>query len=372
MKVGIMSMQRIINYGSLLQAYGLKKTIESMGDYSVEFVDYKAEAPIVKDCTETESHLVKRIKGIVKIALSPKYRKIRKYDINQNKLFSVYYNKFRSEWLKNILGITEEMNYTPQLDVLVIGSDEVFNCTQSVKEVGYSLQLFGKDNRAKRLISYAASFGSTTYKSLEDYKIKDEVCDYLSKFDCLSVRDKNSKEIVKKLTDKSAAENVDPVLVYDFEKEVTKRIDIKDYIVVYAYSGRINEKEAKAIQEFAHKNGKRTLSIGVAQSFTDEYVLADPFEMLAYIKNADYVVTDTFHGTVFSIKYQVPFATIIRESNKQKLTDLLCRFNLESRILRNIDEIESIMKKPLDKEKIKQYIRIYQEDAHSYLKNNLI
>lgn len=372
MKVGIMSMQKIINYGSLLQAYGLKKIIESMGDYSVEFVDYKAEAPIAEDNRKAEPVLINKTKRILKLVFSPKYRKRRKYDIKQNSLFGVYYNKFKSEWLKNILGITDDMNYTPELDVLVIGSDEVFNCTQSGNDVGYSLQLFGKDNRAKKLISYAASFGSTTYKNLVDYNIVDEIGNYLSKFDCLSVRDKNSKEIVEKLTGKSAAENVDPVLVYDFEKEVTKRIDMKDYIVVYAYSGRINEKEAKAIQEFAHKNGKRTLSIGVAQSFTDEYVLADPFEMLAYIKNADYVVTDTFHGTVFSIKYQVPFATIIRESNKQKLTDLLCRFNLESRILRNIDEIENIMKNPLDKEKIKQYIRIYQEDAHSYLKNNLI
>lgn len=48
--------------------------------------------------------------------------------------------------------------------------------------------------------------------------------------------------------------------------------------------------------------------------------------MLAYFINADYVITDTFYGTVFSIKYQIPFATIFRESNKEKLSDLLLSF----------------------------------------------
>ena len=61
-----------------------------------------------------------------------------------------------------LLGITDEMNYNPTLDCLVIGSDEVFNCIQKNSNVGYSTELFGKDNRADRLITYAASFGNTT------------------------------------------------------------------------------------------------------------------------------------------------------------------------------------------------------------------
>lgn len=99
-----------------------------------------------------------------------------------------------------------------------------------------------------------------------------------------------------------------------------------DYVIVYAYSGRITDEETAAIQEFAHKRGKKTLFIGVRQAFTDEYICVDPFTMLAYFINADYVITDTFHGTVFSIKYQIPFTTIIRESNKEKLSDLLLSF----------------------------------------------
>lgn len=68
-----------------------------------------------------------------------------------------------------MLGVTEEMNYNPELDCLVIGSDEVFNCIQKNSNVGYSPELFGKDNRAKKLITYAASFGNTTLEKLDRY-----------------------------------------------------------------------------------------------------------------------------------------------------------------------------------------------------------
>lgn len=74
-----------------------------------------------------------------------------------------------------LLGITDEMNYNPTLDCLVIGSDEVFNCIQKNSNVGYSPELFGKDNRAKKLLTYAASFGNTTLEKLKKYKKADEV-----------------------------------------------------------------------------------------------------------------------------------------------------------------------------------------------------
>ena len=69
-----------------------------------------------------------------------------------------------------LLGITDEMNYNPTVDCLVIGSDEVFNCIQKNSNVGYSPELFGKNNHAKKLITYAASFGNTTLEKLENIK----------------------------------------------------------------------------------------------------------------------------------------------------------------------------------------------------------
>lgn len=368
MKVGIMSMQRIINYGSFLQAYGLKKTIESLG-HEVQFVDYKTEAPLISE-NNSEVGSVSKVKKILKLVFSPKYRALRQNEIKQNAAFGEFYAKFKNEWLPK-LEISDEPNYTPKLDALVIGSDEVFNCTQSNSDVGYSKQLFGDGNNADKLITYAASFGSTTADKLEKYGIKDEIADYLKAFDCISTRDGNSHKIVSQLTGINPIDNVDPVIISDFSDEMTARIDLKDYVVVYAYSGRITNEEAKAIQKFAHRHNKKTISIGVMQAFTDLYVCADPFKLLSYIKNADYVVTDTFHGSVFSIKFQVPFATIVRESNKQKLTDLLQKFDLTDRRVNNLSELDSVLESEFDKEKVKSLIAKYHGEAVVYLKENL-
>ena len=143
--------------------------------------------------------------------------------------------------------------------MLVIGSDEVFNCTQSNPDVGYSPELFGFNSNANTIISYAASFGSTTLQKLTEYHKRNEIASFLLSFEKISVRDKNSYIIVKELTGIEPTMNVDPVLLYDFEKEIPSDVDLKNYIIVYAYSGRINDEEAKAIQEFAHKNNKKTL-----------------------------------------------------------------------------------------------------------------
>lgn len=364
MKVGIMSMQRIINYGSFLQAYGLKKTIESLG-HEVIFVDYNVGKPIIENLSVSKSN--NKILSLLKIIFSPKYRKMRNNQICENQAFGNFYRTFERDWLP-ILGITDEKVYNPELDVLVIGSDEVFNCTQSNPDVGYSLELFGKNNNAKKLISYAASFGSTTLEKLDKYNKSDEIAECLKQFDAISVRDKNSYDIVKSLTDIEPFNNVDPVLISNFDDEVSSiKIEMKDYVIVYAYSGRITEEEAVAIQEFAHKRGKKTLSIGVRQAFTDEYVCADPFTMLAYFKNADYVITDTFHGTVFSIKYQIPFATLIRESNKEKLSDLLNKFELSNRLLDNINDIGVVIDSSFDKKLITSFIEKSIMNTYEYL-----
>ena len=152
-KVGIMSMQRIANYGSFLQAYALKKLIEDTG-CNVEFVDYHVEAPVVKESADSKNKFVRKLeKGMETF----------KYNVpfSHKVAFIKYKQSFGKKYMP-LLGVTENMNYNPNLDCLVIGSDEVFNCIQKNTNVGNSLELFGKDNNAKRLISYAGSFGNTT------------------------------------------------------------------------------------------------------------------------------------------------------------------------------------------------------------------
>ena len=156
-KAGIMSMQRICNYGSFLQAYGLKKILEELG-CKVEFVDYH-----VGDC------LLRSDGSGIKRKLTKAVEVFKCHAPLRDKFSFIKYKNNYAKKHYPILGINQEMNYLPELDLLVIGSDEVFNCIQNNANVGYSPELFGADNRAKRLISYAASCGNTTLEKLESW-----------------------------------------------------------------------------------------------------------------------------------------------------------------------------------------------------------
>lgn len=369
MEVGIMSMQRVENYGSFLQAYGLKKEIEKLG-HTVQFVDYQAEPSVVLSEEEQKSGTANSKISKAFHMLSPTYRTWRKKQIKMNSTFQEFSRAYNEQFLPK-LDVKKEYNICPKLDVLVIGSDEVFNCTQPGNKVGFSRQLFGKNNNAKKVISYAASFGSTTYEKLEQYHIVEEVGELLSQFDSISVRDENSQKIVERLCGFSPASHIDPVLLYDFPEVDNISVPMDNYIVVYAYADRIKGKEAEAIRKFAKRENKKILSLGFYQPFCDEYVLASPLEVLAYIKHADYVITDTFHGTVFSIKYQKKFGTIIRDSNRQKLWDLMQRFGVRERQICELECLQEVVLSKIDKEKIKNILLETQKTGIDYLKENV-
>ncbi len=350
MKVGIMSMQRITNYGSYLIAFALQKTFQKMG-HSVEFVDFKIE-PCIK--TTTSDIYLDRLsnKDHFYIQKTEEFKKT-----------------FLDIYLKE-LGI-DERNERPELDTLVIGSDEVFNCLQENPNVGYSLELFGKNANTKNIISYAASCGATTYEELQDFGKTEEISSLLKKFKSISVRDHNSKEFVEKLIKTTPEMSLDPVLLYDFDHDIIDNVTDENYIIVYGYNLRFTEEENLAIRNFADKYHKKIICLGMYQTCCDKFIPAHPLEVLAYFKKADFIFTDTFHGSIFSIKAKKPFATIIRESNKEKLGDLLDRFHLSNRKLHSLSNLETILTTPIDFTKTYEIIKKEREKAIEYLNKNL-
>lgn len=370
-KVGIMSMQRIANYGSFLQAYALRQLIEQQG-HSVQFVDYHIGPSVVKDNADNGNKYVRKLgKGLeifrYKAPLSHKLAFIR------------YKQSFGGKYMP-MLGVTGQMNYNPELDCLVIGSDEVFNCIQKNSNVGYSPELFGKDNRAGKLITYAASFGNTTLKKLEQYGKKDEIACLLKKFDAVSVRDMNSGSIVESLTGRTPVYHLDPVLTYDYIRCCDKIPEMngnEKYLLLYAYSGRISEKEGDWIAAYARKKNWKVYAIGGIQKCADRFIDCSPFEVLAYFKNAEEIITDTFHGSVFSIITHRRFTTLIRRSvgssygNEEKLTDLLKRLGLPDRMTADVRDAEKINEREMNYKKIDKYLEEQRNIAAEYLKANI-
>lgn len=366
-KVGIMSMQRIVNYGSFLQAYALKQLIEEF-DCKVEFVDYHVGAPVITENADSKNKFVRKVeKGLETFQYQAPFA---------HKLSFIRYKQSFPQKYMPLLEMTDEMNYNPTLDCLVIGSDEVFNCIQKNSNVGYSLELFGKDNHAKRLLTYAASFGNTTLEKLEKYKKANEVGALLKKFDAISVRDTNSGTIVEQLTGKEPVYNLDPVLTYDYMNCCDKIPQVQTnekYLILYAYAGRISNDEADWIAAYAKKKNLKVYAIGGIQKCADRFEVCSPFEVLAYFGNAEEVITDTFHGSIFSVITHRPFTTLIRKSvgnsygNEEKLGDLLNRLGLTERMTTKVEETEHINQQPIDYEKVDDVLQKQREIAKAYL-----
>lgn len=351
-KVGIMSMQRIINYGSFLQAYALYNTIKNMG-HDVEFVDFKIEPCIGKPYIPTDLKTI-----------GEKYEK----SFHTQKKFN---NKFKNEFLPELE--IKERNERPILDTLVIGSDEVFNCLQDNPDVGYSTELFGKNHRANKIISYAACCGHTTLERLKEANKCEEISELLNKFNSISVRDKNSFDFVTNLSNADVSMHLDPVLIYDFSKDLKDiKIDLDNYIIVYAYSFNLNDEECAEIKKFAKKHNKKIVTIGSHQKCTDIFIDAHPLEVMKYFEKADFVITNTFHGTIFSIKSHVPFATRIRDNyNNEKLSYLLEKMDCMDRKISSFEDIESIYNKKMDFNKCEKIIENERKRTFEYLKNTL-
>lgn len=371
MKVCILSMQRVANFGSLLQSYSLKKTVESLG-HEVSFIDI--ERRDLDDVLLNGSRQKFAEEHEARGSVISKLKKIDKYAINRlhikkrAKMQSRCFEKFRT----NELGIDNESN-DRKYDVCIIGSDEVFNCLADTPW-GFTSQLFGDVHQADKVITYAASCGATTYDILPE-PARDRIKQAFENVSAFSVRDENTVNFVKCMTDKQISVNYDPVIMKNFDEEMAKCSlpkQLKNYCIVYSYYNRIHdEKEIKAIVKFCKKHKLELVSVGAPQMWIRNHLVLNPFETLLAFKQADFVITDTFHGTIFSAKYSKRFATITRASNKNKLLDLISRLGVEQHL---IDDMEHLEKAYLCNDFVDR-IKGIQEEARTsaieYLKKNI-
>lgn len=363
-KVGIMSMQRICNYGSFLQAYALREMLKEE-ECKVEFVDYHAGKCLVNS---GQGSGIKR--KLSKVLETIQYNA----SLNDKIKFIKYKKNYASKYY-SILGIDEHMNYCPKVDLLIIGSDEVFNCVQDNTNVGFSKELFGAGNRAGKLVTYAASFGNTTLKKLKKYNVDRKVSGWLKKFDNISVRDENSGKIIEKLTGRTPIYNLDPVLAYDYMNKCKKIPAEKKkgkYMILYGYAGRFSSEECRFIRRYADKKGLKIICIGGIQSCCDEFIDCSPFEVLAYFRDAECVVTDTFHGTIMSVINHRKFVSVVRTKgygNSEKLTDLLKRLHLTERIVEDVKiQLYDVMEKKFSYDATDEIITAERTKASDYLR----
>lgn len=371
--VGIMSMQRIYNYGSSLQAYGLKRLIESIEpEASVSFLDYRPGPTLVPtkhhSSTALRSWAKLREYGQVDAPLADKLR------------FFKHKGRYGRRYLP-LMGLADDARAGTPLSTQIIGSDEVFNCVQDNTNVGYSRDLFGQPRQGRTLASYAASFGNTTLEKVRSVGIEGSLKEDLGGFDHLSVRDRNSADLVLALTGRTPQIHVDPVLAYPFMTDEpripARRQHRAPFLIVYGYSGRLSREENADLRRYADARGADILSFGGVQECADRFVDCDPFQLLAYFRDCIGVVTDTFHGTIFSVINGKPFCTIVRPSsghgygNEEKLGYLLDLLNLDDRRLDRAGGLAEALARPLDRSALDVLLSTERSRSREYLRTVL-
>ena len=343
MKIGILTFHDGINHGAYLQCYGLYKTIENMG-HDVKIINYKNFKHWWK---EYKCFLWTKNPRI----LYANIRKIFKFKVEQRRLPKTSFTFSREKVNK------EEFN------IIVVGSDIIWNYKNPL--FGFDPVYFGNFLNAKKIISYAGSFGNI---DINDSLPKEAIND-LKKFSNISVRDDNSLKILKKITYKPINIVLDPTFLYNYTKEEKKCI-YKNFILIYAY--QINLDQIRQVKEFAKKKNLNTIAIAYNQAWCYKNIISlSPFEWLGYFRQADYIITSTFHGTIFSIKYSKKFVTIPNIHINNKLRYIMEITELKKRVLHNQKNIEKILSLNIDYKIVNKKLSKFVLESKNYLKECL-
>lgn len=350
MRIGILTMHRVVNYGSFLQAFALKQLVKEIvqdDGCEIEFIDIRKGVPLYKNS------IIKKFGIYCSYIISGKFlEKVRQREFSKGLC-----KQFERDFYPMLGKISSPDSQ--EYDIAIIGSDEVFHCCQNTTW-GFTKQLYGDIPNANKIFSYAASFGATKLDELYKFSLEEEISNSLNELSSISVRDKNSKRIVETLTNRQALMHFDPVLIYGYKKEIENLSDFKsdeDFIIVYSYNGRINSNmEISAIKEFAKKHKVKIYTIFCCYSWADRTVIPEtPASVLKIFQKAKYIITDTFHGTIFSIITHKKFCVFSRNTNIEKLTSLLEPLNLANRIVNspaNISCMEMVAIQDIDYEEI--------------------
>lgn len=356
MKIGILTYYGVHNHGAVLQAYALKTVLEAKG-HECGFLEFERSYANISQKQANKYKI-----GMGSIGFYAKY-------LMEKGAGNILYNVNKTRTLANFRATNIPMmgKYEDFAgDLAVIGSDEVFSI-----EIGVNPFLYGNGLKAKHIISYAGSFGPTTYEDVVKQGQQKMISDGLHHMDTVSVRDQNSLETVKKTAGIDATLVCDPVILYDYEKEMQSFTPpMKDYILIYSYDKNLNDvSEHKHIKTYAEKHGLKIVSVGYYHCWC-KCIDASPFELLGWIKNASLVVTDTFHGSVMSIICNTPAVVKLR-GNQNKLKFLLSEYGLLDRTISDFAEMESVADKPVDFKMVNMIISERRKASMKFLDDAL-
>lgn len=374
MKIGIVTLTGYYNYGNRLQNFASQQVLKSLGA-EVETIEiFETLAPKDKIKKNILRLIVKLIEckilppikneQVNKLLLTNKYKNLQRNRMTRIQNWSSMNIKNSKNKINN-RKIPKELN--SNFDYFITGSDQVWNPYFIRYIENYFLDFADPNKR----ISYAASFGVS---SIPDY-CAEKYSHLINQMNFISVRETAGKDIVEKLTNKKAQVVIDPTMMLDKNdwlqvSSEPKNFPEKKYVLTYTLG-----KKTKHLEDvlLSLKKERNLEIIDILDPINKDLYCVDPGEFIYLINNAEVMITDSFHGAVFSIIMKTPFVIFEREddnvSMNSRITTLTQKFNMEDRLISKINSINDIFN--IDFTEAHEILKKEQEIVLVYLKNAL-
>lgn len=314
------------NYGSALQSWALSQAIGKLG-YHAKLVDYCPDVLADKDPLNPFKNMwdkddeSRRMCELTMPAICVNYEKFNRF---YNDRFDKTKGKYTSQNFNDVVN---------EVDAFVCGSDTIFCPDEFGIDDGYYANY---DCMKGNSVAYAASFGDPHFTE-ETYQILNA---RLRNFKAFGLRENLMIPYVKERTNVPVQEVVDPTLLLtseDYDSIAEDRIVPEKYLLLYAR--RYNPTMTDYAEKIAKENGWKIVDISLRATNAERghlmFYEAGVEEFLSLVKHAEYVVTNSFHGMIFSVQYRRPFVVFSREQCDTKIVELLSLFGLSDRMLVN-------------------------------------
>lgn len=361
-KIGIVTFHSAHNYGAMLQALALQQTL---CEYDTKIINYRNK----NIDNEYKAFILKKYNNPFKLA---KYLFGQIYYFNKSKKRFNIFSEFMNKQLKLTRPyFTEEelINNYPDMDIYITGSDQVWNVdiTKGLSDI-YTLN-FG-DDKIKR-IAYAASIGNS---SINDNR--DEYINKISKIDYISVRENDAKKQLDGYINKPISVMLDPTLLVSkeqWENKISDKIKKREpYILCYA--PKVDPEYLKIVNYLSKNTNFKIIHFerrnNNYKSVLENAYISDPLDFVELIKNAEYVVTTSFHAVVFSIIFNKNFFAIPHRKTGARVTNLLEKLEITDRVYYNFEEFKNIdYNFNTDWDKVNKKLKEEREKSINWLKN---
>jgi len=366
-KIAVITLNGYFNYGNRLQNYALQETLKSLG--------FLAETLVIKDKPNESAPLKVRFLNLLKKPPDEIIKRLiykiivkkREDKINyiRTKLFRKFTYKYIRETDYDIYADVIPENLSGKYEYFITGSDQVWNPAYTKGASVYFLTFAEEHKR----IAYAPSFGVSEIASEhQDYYKK-----MLAGIPYLSVREDDGAGIIKNLTGREVPVLVDPTLLLTKEQwiKIAKKARYKpegEYLVTY-FLGGMTDIYKKNIKKLAKKMRLEIVNLG---DIKEKYYLTGPDEFIDYIKDCSAVLTDSYHGTIFSIIFEKPFAVFDRSGEIpmiSRIDTLLNKFNLQGRKIGNMSLKKDLFK--IDFSHVPNILEAERKKSLDYLKKAL-